>query len=161
MLRVVNFFLPFILSLFFFTANGQLPKKTTADQITPKGFKPPKLTTLLGIRTDTATVFIEEARQLIRLPLKITDDKKNIYSISSYQFMYNRKAVTEDEETGKASPTKSMVNDLFRSTPLPDRWKNVITEQLKIGEELYFYDIIVKDATGHLMFAPTVKIIVK
>jgi len=121
-------------------------------------FKPPKLTTTLGIRSDSAVVTKSEAVQLVTLPLKITDDKKNVYTISSYQVMYKRKAVTEDEETGKVTPVFSNVSDLFKETPLPPLWKNILKEQLKQGEELFFFDIIVKDTQGRIMYAPTLKI---
>lgn len=124
-------------------------------------FTPPKLTTKLGIRSDSAVVAKEEAIQLVALPLKITDDKKNNYSISSYQLIYKRRAVTEDEETGKVSPVISNVSELFKATPLPALWKNILKEQLKPGEELFFFDIIVKDAQGRIMYAPTLHIKVK
>ena len=124
-------------------------------------FTPPKLTTTIGIRSDSVTVFREEAVQLVTLPLRVTDEKKNVYTISSYRFMYRRRAVTEDEATGKVTPIVSNVSDLFRETPLPARWKNIIVEQIRAGEELYFFDIIAKDAQGRLMFAPTLSIKIK
>ena len=136
---------------------AQPPKRNTA----PQRFKPPKLTCRLGNNMDSAIVTVDEAIQLAKLPLKITDNKNNSYTISSYQCMYTRKAVTEDEGTGKVTPTKSMVADLFKVTPLPDLWKNIISQQIQPGEELYFFDIIVKDAKGRLMFAPNLKIKVK
>ena len=126
-----------------------------------KQFKPPKLISVIGIRSDTVTVVLQEAVQLINLPLKVTDDNKNVYSISTYNFVYKRRAVTEDEKTGKVTPVTSIASDLFRKTPLPELWKKIIAEQLKTGEELVFYDIIVKDAAGRYMYAPPIYIKVK
>jgi hypothetical protein len=143
------------------TVQSQKPKTPVAKTPVLQKYKPPKLVAALGVRSDSATVFVEEAVQLIRLPLKITDEKKNAYTISSYQVMYKRKAVTENEETGKAIPIMSNVTDLFRETPLPELWKRIITEQLRPGEELFFFDIIAKDAQGRLMFAPDLKIKIK
>jgi hypothetical protein len=148
------------------TAFAQKPKPVTAKPATakPGGFQkftPPKLTCMLGIRSDSATVFLEEAVQLIKLPLKVTDDKKNVYSISSYQAVYKRRAVTEDEKTGKASPIVSTVIENFRATPLSPIWIKILTEQLRAGEEIDFFDIVVKDPQGRLMFAPELKIKVK
>jgi hypothetical protein len=140
------------------TALAQKPKPAPVKPAATQKFRPPKLTTFLGIRSDSATVSVEEALQLVRLPLKITDDKKNPYSISSYQLMYRRRAVTEDEETEKVSLTTSNVAQLFKETPLSEFWKKSITEQLKPGDELYFFDIIAKDSLGRLMFAPDLKI---
>ena len=138
---------------------AQKPKPVTAKTV--QKFTPPKITSALGIRSDTASVYREEAIQLITLPIKVTDAKKNVYSISSYQFMYKRSGVTEDEESGKVSPVMSMVSDLFRETPLPALWVKIISEQIKPGEELYFFDIVAKDAQGRLMFAPELKIKIK
>lgn len=124
-------------------------------------FKPPKLTTTLGIRTDTATVFREEAVQLVTLPLKITDSKKSVYIITSYSLNYKRVALSEDEQTGKTFPVTNNVSDNFTSTPLPQLWKKIIAEEIKPGEELFFYDIVVKDSQGRLMYAPTLRIKIK
>jgi hypothetical protein len=148
------------------TVFAQKPKPATTKPaaVKPGGFQkftPPKLTSMLGIRSDSATVVLEEAVQLIKLPLKVTDDKKNVYSISSYQAMYKRRAVTEDEKTGKAVPTTSTVIENFRTTPLSSIWIKILTEQLRAGEEIDFFDIVVKDAQGRLMFAPELKIKVK
>lgn len=140
---------------------AQKPKPAAQKPETFKKFTPPKLISMLGIRSDTATVVIEEAVQLVKLPLKVTDDKKGVYSISSYRTMYRRRGVTENEETGKVSPIMSQVSDIFTETPLPDRWKNILVQQLRSGEELFFYDIVAKDAEGRLMYAPVILIKVK
>ena len=158
MITIVRFLLSFSLSVMLTTVLAQKPKQGTVKPATVQKFKPPKLISSLGIRSDSAVVAVEEAKQLVNLPLIITDEKKNPYTISSYQLMYKRRAVTEDEQTGKAIPTTSSVADLFRQTPLPELWKKNITEQLRPGEELYFFDIIAKDAQGRLMFAPDLKI---
>lgn len=155
-------YIPTLVLSFALTAGmAQKPKPITKSPPTFQKFTPPVLTSMLGIRSDTASVFIEEAVQLVKLPLKVTDDKKNVYTISSYQFMYKRRAVTEDEETGKVTPIVSNVSNLFKTTPLPALWINIITEQIKPGEELYFFDIVAKDKEGRLMFAPELKIKIK
>lgn len=149
------------LCLSLITVPAQNPKPTTAKPKSFQKFTPPRLISMLGIRTDTASVYVEEAVQLVRLPLKVTDDKKNVYTISSYRLMYKRRAVTEDEETGKVSPVMSNVSDLFRETPLPVLWIKILTEQMRPGEELHFFDIVAKDAQDRLMFAPELKIKIK
>ena len=142
-------------------ALAQNPKPTTAKAKPVQKFTPPKLTSMLGARTDTGAVFVEEAVQLIRFPLKVTDDKKNAYAIITYQVIYKRRAVTENEETGKASPVMSTVADRFKTTPLPAIWIKILTEQMQPGEELLFFDIVAKDAQGRLMFAPDLKLKIK
>src|SRR5205085_10333075 len=121
-------------------------------------FKAPKLFTILSTYKDSALVTVEEAEQIIAMPLRIVDDKKNVYRLSSYQFLYRKKGVTEDEQTGKVTPTTSISSALFKSSPLSDLWINLIREELKAGEELYFFDVIAKDAQGRVMYAPDLKI---
>ena len=140
---------------------AQKPKPTTAKPKPVQKFTPPKLTSMLGSRTDTGAVYAEEAVQLVKFPLKVTDDKKNLYSIVTYQVIYKRKAVTENEQTGKASPIMSTVADRFKTTPLPAIWIKILTEQMQPGEELLFFDIVAKDAQGRLMFAPELRIKIK
>ncbi len=142
-------------------AVAQRPKPGTAKEVTVQKFKQPKLKSSLGNRSDTVTVSVDEAALLVKLPLTITDDKKSVYTISSYQCLYKRKAVTEDEESGKVTPINSVVAQVFKTTPLSDIWIKTISEQLKAGEEISFFDIVVKDSQGHLMFAPNLKLAVQ
>ncbi len=161
MVNIVKIILTVVLSTTLSIVLAQKPKPTTVKPTGFQKFTPPKLTSMLGIRTDTATVYVEEAVQLVKLPLRITDDKKSVYTISSYRAMYKRKAVTEDEQSGKVTPIMSNVSDLFRETPLSALWIKILTEQMRPGEELHFYDIVAKDAHGRLMFAPELRIKIK
>jgi hypothetical protein len=137
---------------------AQTPRTVTPKTVAAKKYTPPKLTTIIGNTTDSATVSVDEALKLIAQPLRIFDDKKTGYSLTSYQFMYTRIGVTEDEGTGKVSPTTSMVDAMFKTTPLPELWQKNITEQLKPGESLFFFDVVGKDSQGHLYFAPNLKL---
>ena len=139
---------------------SQVPKKTVVTTI-PK-FKPPITKTYLGKYSGTnAVCSAEEGKQLITFLLKITDEKNNTYKISSYQFAYTRKGVTEDEQTGQVSPQSNMVADRFMATPLPAIWQSNIIESLHKGEELYFFDVIVFDKQNRLFFAPELKITIQ
>ena len=133
--------------------NGTITTVTT--------FKPPVVKTFLGRNEKEVTVVVEEANQLVNLPLRITDDKNNVYTISSYQFLYRKKSVIENEETGKKEVVFTNTAGLFKETPLPKVWKENIGGTLQKGEELYFFDIIVNDKQGRKFFAPDVKIIIK
>ncbi len=148
---------------FIFGANAQPPKKTVkTNPVTAAAkFKPPVVKTFLGRNEKEATVTVEEANQLVNLPLKITDDKNNVYTISSYQFMYKKKSVIEDEETGKKNIAFSNTASLFKSTPLPKVWQDNISGGLQKDEELYFFDVVVNDKLNRKFFAPNIKIIVK
>lgn len=152
-----------LLSATAFVSSAQTPssKPGATTTVTPK-FKPPVVKSYLGKNTgNTATVTVEEGKDIISLPLKVTDEKNNTYTVSSYQFSFKRVGVTEDEETGKTSPTTDMVADRFTTTPLPEIWKKTIKETLVKGEEFYFFDIIVLDKQGRRFFAPELKIFVQ
>jgi hypothetical protein len=138
-------------------AIAQKPKPASTQKLVL-----PKLKTALSNRSDSiVTASVDETIQLVNQPLSITDNRKTVYTISSYQCMYKRKAVTENEETGKASPISSMVVNSFKTTPLSSIWIKTISEQLKAGEEIFFFDIVVKNADGRLMFAPNLKLVVQ
>lgn len=141
-------------------AIAQQPKKIAYTPI-PK-FKPPVVKSYLAkFFGSTAVCSAAEGKQIITLPLRITDSKDFNYKISSYQFAYKRTGVTEDEETGKVSPASDMVAQRFNETPLPEIWKSNIIETLHKGEELFFFDIIVYDKQGRLFFAPDLKITIQ
>ena len=120
----------------------------------------PKVNTMLGQYKDTVRLNKEEVIQIIGMPLRIVDEKRVVYSIASYHVAYRRKAFVEDEETGKVKPTFSLASERFVSTPLNDIWINSIRSQVQSGEEIIFFDIIVKSPDGKVRFAPNFKIIV-
>ncbi len=124
-------------------------------------FKPPTVKSYLGINTNGANVTKEEASQLITLPLKIMDEKKNIYAIDSYHFLYRKKGMIQDEETGKKSVTFTNLSDMFKTTPLPKVWVDNLKSGFQKDEELYFFDIIVKDTKDRKFFAPDLKITIQ
>lgn len=121
--------------------------------------KPPVLKTQMGILSDSVYAPVEQVKALLGAPLKVTDVNNQPLTLTYYQFLYKRKAVREDEKTGKLIPTTSTVSDYFTSTPLPEKWVKIIREELVAGEELYFFDIIVKDKQGKPFYAPNLKII--
>ncbi|MEO6491014.1 MAG: hypothetical protein ABIO04_13815 [Ferruginibacter sp.] len=149
-----------VFTCFFIGTNYGQKIAGKSNIVTIKNYKPPKLTTSLGSFADSLqTVPTPQAEVIIALPLTITDAKKNSYTVSSYNFLYKRRVVTEDEATGKVSPASSVTSGMFKSVPLPTIWIEQVRENLKPGEELYFFDIIVKDAQGRVMYAPNLKIV--
>jgi hypothetical protein len=143
------------------TAQVQPPKKQPTSTPIAK-WRPPAVRSFLAKFTGpNAVCSAEEGKQIITLPLRIVDDKNNPYAISSYQFAYTRLGVKENEETGELSPATDIASQPFSVTPLPDIWKNNIIEQLKKGETLFFFDIIVMDKQGRRFFAPELKITIQ
>ncbi len=150
-----------ILCILFFTCAAliSVAQKPSVTKIAK--FKPPVVQSFLSINTNGDSVTKEEASQLIALPLKITDAKKNTYTIDSYQFLYKRKGVIQDEETGKKENTFTTVADIFKVTPLPQIWIDNIRGGFQKDEVLYFFDIVVKDDAGRRFFAPELKITIQ
>ena len=140
------------------SAQTQGSKKGTT---TISKFKPPVLITSLGKYKTSGAIPLIEVDDLVALPLRITDEKNNVYQVSSYQFMYKKVGVTEDEVTGKVSPTTSISANLFKVTPLPHIWIQKIGEEKKRGEELFFFDVIARDKNGRVMYAPDLKLTVE
>jgi hypothetical protein len=138
---------------------AQKPGKTAAPHTATN--KKLLVKSSLGKVTGNITLSAAEAGQLITLPLKITDDKNVDYVISSYQFVYKRIGVTEDEVTGKTTEQSDIAADRFTTTPLPPVWQKNIIDGLHKGEELYFFDIIVFDKQGRRFFAPEIKITIQ
>lgn len=131
-------------------------------QVKPSSKKEPKLPALitkLGNYKDSVTLPILDVSSLIAMPLKVYDMKGNELIITYYQCYYKRKEFIENEETGKFTPVSTMAADHFTVTPLPKVWITNISEQLKSGEEICFFDIIVKTKNGEVTYAPNLKII--
>lgn len=134
---------------------------TAAAQTKPAvKFKPPPLTTILGGYKDSVTISVAEAERILGEKIYIVDNKKAVYGVSSYQFGYKRIGVTEDEQTGKVTPTSNLIANLFKTTPLPANWIQQLREQVKPGDELIFFDVIAKDAQGRVMYAPGLRFVV-
>ena len=159
----MNFTKIFFLAAFALTATVASAQRTrTTKPQQTAAFKAPKLFTSLGNFKDSMGVSSSDAAAALAFPLKITDAKGNTYSISSYQFAYKQFVVTEDESlNGKAIRTSSLKSALFQKSPLPPLWLNIVSEKLMPGEELYFFAVTVKDAQGHVMYAPDLKLTIK
>lgn len=147
--------------LIFISVLGLLAVNCFGQHKGTEKYKPPKLFTALGNAKDSSILSVKDLTALVPLELSIKDEAGNKYGISSYQFVYKRVAVTEDEKTGKAMPTTTMVSSLFRHTPLPKIWITQITQELKPGEELFFFDIFVTDNKGRILAAPDMRILAK
>ena len=140
-------------------APAQKPTHTVTK--VPVKYKPPVVKSSIGKISVNTTMNAAEAIQLIALPLKVTDEKNAEYPISSYQFIYKRIGVMEDEETGKTKEQSDIAAQQFSTTPLPALWQKNIADGLHKGEELYFFDIIALDKQGRRFFAPELKITIQ
>ncbi|MEO9022594.1 MAG: hypothetical protein ABI237_19545 [Ginsengibacter sp.] len=143
-----------------FLTKVSFAQDTTIITKVPK-FKPPVVKTFLGVNLNGAQVTVDEANQLVGLPLKIVDDNNTAYNIDSYQFLYKQKSYVRNDETGEKEVSFTIKSDRFKATPLPKIWIDNIKGQLQTDEQLYFFDIVVKDKKGREFFAPEIKITIK
>jgi hypothetical protein len=154
--------LKYFLCIFLFAATAKISFAQQKEVITKvQKFKPPVVKTFLGINQNGAQVTTDEANQLIALPLKIVDAQNHAYPISSYRFLYRKKSIILNDETGRKEETFTITADRFDTTPLPKVWINNIQGHLQPEEQLYFFDIVVKDKEGREFFAPELKITIK
>jgi len=149
------------LCLFILSSTDQSFAQTRDTIIRETKFKPPVVKTYLGVNQNGAQVTADEGIQLVGLPLKVVDTKNNQYTVVSYQFLYRQKSFIRDDETGKTEGVFTIAADRFNSTPLPKVWVDNIRRRLQKDEQLYFFDIVVKDKEGRKFFAPELKITIK
>ena len=151
-------FLKIILFIFsiLLVANVHAQKPATV-----KSIKPIKFISSIGGYKNNDFLPLVIADSIIGMPLKITDEKNKVYELSSYEFLYRKIVTSEDENTGKAYKSTSVRASLFKVTPLTTKWLNFVREELKLGEELHFFAVIVKDGKGNVMYAPEIKLTIK
>lgn len=151
----------FLFILFFSSFNLSAFSQDSTIITREHKFKPPVVKTYLGVNQNGAQVTADEGKQLVGLPLKIVDAKNNQYTVDSYQFLYKEKSYILNDETGKKETVFTIASDRFTTTPLPKVWIDNIKNKLQPDEELYFFDIVVKDNQGRQFFAPALKITIK
>ena len=151
----------FLCILFFSSLNTSAFAQNKTVIIKEPKFKPPVVKTFLGVNQNGANVTASEGEQLVGLPLKVVDAKNNQYTVDSYQFLYKEKSYILNDETGKRETVFTIASDRFASTPLPKVWVDNIKNKLQPDEELYFFDIVVKDKEGRLFTAPQLKITIQ
>lgn len=144
-----------------FSVNAYAQRTAAPRTAKPAPVKPPRLTASIGSFKDTMDISVKDAEKIIGQQLKITDAKGVPYEISSYQFLYRQIVTSEDEQTGKPYNTYAVKSSLFKTTPLPPVWVNMVSERLRAGEEFIFFDVIGRDAKGQVFYAPTIKLILK
>lgn len=140
-----------------YTVSAQTKQTQIGKPVVLPKYKVPKMSTLLGPYKDSVGLPVDEINNIIALPLRIVDEKKVVYKVSSYQLVYMKVGVSETED-GKVIPATSISAQLFKETPVSAIWINTIRAQLRKGEALYFFDVIAKDPQGRILYAPSLKL---
>lgn len=151
----------FAVAVITFSVNADAQRATAPRVVKPVPAKAPKLIASIGNFKDTMTISVSDAGNIIGMPLKVTDSKGAAYEVSSYQFLYRQIVTSEDEQTGKPYSTYAVKSSLFKTSPLPPIWVSTVSERLRAGEELIFFDVIGRDAKGYSYYAPNIKLTLK
>lgn len=126
-----------------------------------KKFKPPVVRSIYGGQINGAIVSKEDAIALLTKRLVVADSSNTTYPVVSFQFVYKSLSYVESDKPGKYEEKPTLTAGKFETTPLPKIWVDNLSKSLHKGEELFFFDILVKDKEGRLFKAPDLRITVK
>lgn len=91
----------------------------------------------------------------------VIDDKKVKYNINRFIVIYRSKDRFEDEQTGEIKSRFNNNSLIVKNTGIiEEKWRKMMYENIKVGDELWITDIIVRDKKGEYIKAPDVKIVV-
>ena len=76
---------------------------------------------------------------------KVKDQKGNIYQVISFEVMWKRKDISDDEKTGKPKTVFYTVGATLNGNQFSKEWINEFTNYIKAGEQLFFDTILYFD----------------
>jgi hypothetical protein len=89
----------------------------------------------------------------------VIDDKKVKYNINRFIVIYRSRDRFEDEQTGEIKSRFNNNSLIVKNTGIiEEKWRKMMYENIKVGDELWITDIIVRDKKGEYIKAPDVKI---
>jgi hypothetical protein len=92
----------------------------------------------------------------------VIDDKKLKYPLSRFMLVYRSKDRFEDEQSGEIKARFNNNSTVVKNSGIvEEKWRRLMYENIKVGDELLITDIIVRDKRGEFFKAPDVKIIIK
>ncbi|MCO6497119.1 MAG: hypothetical protein J5I50_05600 [Chitinophagaceae bacterium] len=153
-MKLLNLTLLFSLSI-----AGIQAQDVKTEKVAP--FKPPVVKTTLNQHADGDSLSAGEAAKTIIQSLEVKDAKGISYPVISYGFLYKKKSYIDNAETGKLEKTFTVVSDRFEGGTLPEIWIENIKDAVKPEEELYFFDILVKDSKGRKFNSPDLKFYIR
>ncbi len=130
-----------------------------AQQPAPS-LKPPPLQSFWGV-TRGGTFPLELALNIVDSAVMVMDDKKLKYPIASFIIVYRSKDRYEDEQSGEIKTRFNSNSIVVRNAfMLEEKWRKMIYENLKPGDEVLITDIIVRDKRRNFFKAPDIKVVV-
>jgi hypothetical protein len=136
-----------------FVAKAQQPQKPTPT------LKPPVLQSFWST-TKGGSLPLEIALNIVDSGFVwVIDDKKVKYNINRFMLVYRSKDRFEDEQTGEIKSRFNNSSVVIKNTGIvEEKWRKLLYENIKSGDEVWITDIIVRDRRGEYFKAPDVKI---
>ncbi|XVJ65470.1 MAG: hypothetical protein HEQ40_04640 [Lacibacter sp.] len=131
----------------------------TAQQ-KPPTLTPPELQTFWS-NSKGGTIPLELVLNMIDSTIWVIDGSKMKLSISRFMLVYRSRDRFEDEQTGEIKTRYNNTSVNIKNAGVPEeKWRKMLYENLKAGDEIWFTDIIVKDKRGNFFKAPDLKVVV-
>lgn len=146
------------LLLYFVFAHGTFAQKPKP----PVTLKPPVLESFWGT-TKGGELPLEFVLNIVDSGFVwVIDDKKVKYPLSRFMLVYRSKDRFEDEQSGEIKSRFNNNSTVIKNTGIvEEKWRRLMYENIKSGDELLITDIIVRDRRGEFFKAPDVKITIK
>jgi hypothetical protein len=141
-------------------AQGGVKPKPVVKPTIVKSKVPTLTASLAGMQTGTYGV--GAAKLMIDSNLVLKDENGKKYPIFKCSFLYKRKMVYKDEESGETKTTwEYLENVLKNNAQLDSFWRQTIKGDLKPGEELLFEGILADSQKGYMIPVKGITITVK
>lgn len=77
--------------------------------------------------------------------IKVKDQKGNEYEVVSFEVMWKRKDISDDDKTGTPKVIYYNVGETMKGNQFNKQWLNELAKSLQPGEEIYFSTILYFD----------------
>lgn len=126
----------------------------------PPTLTPPELQTFWS-NSKGGTLPLELVLNMIDSSIWVIDGSKMRFTISRFMLVYRSRDRFEDEQTGEIKTRHNNTSVNVKNAGVPEeKWRRMLYENLKAGDEIWFTDIIVKDKRGNFFKAPDLKVVV-
>jgi hypothetical protein len=150
-----------VLMLLSFLSVASVAQTTTGTKPATTKSKIPVVKAYWGTYT-SGTYTIAQLKNIIDNALILKDDKGTVYTLKRCSFLYKRKLVNKDDETGVTTTTWEYAEKILKNgAQLDDQWKKTLKEEMKEGEEFIFGAIVADSKKGYVIPVSNINFIVK
>ena len=106
----------------------------------------------------TGTLDTNAARSVLLTPLKVTDDKGTVFTITRFRFSYKQNSAFQDSTGNVVRTSQLFSRDYYNTDVIDSTWSKIISFELQPGEAFVIDNVVVKDAKGAKMLAPNLEL---